>query len=155
MMHDNTEQKSFKTLRGFVNGNEADEEIYVNFSASLRIFGDIKDLDRVTQLLQIEPTTSHQKGERKGPDSAAYQHAMWVYQAPVSEEEPLSKHLEALWCVLQLRKDEILQLKKEFKVDIFCGYRSNCDHSGVELPSGSLEIFVQLQIPFGLSIVVI
>jgi hypothetical protein len=39
-------------------------------------------------------------------------------------------------------------------VDVFLGYRSNCDTAGIEVPHTSLEMFSELQIPFGLSIIV-
>jgi hypothetical protein len=39
-------------------------------------------------------------------------------------------------------------------VDVFLGYRSNCDHAGVEVPHESLEMFIELRIPFGVSIII-
>ncbi len=39
-------------------------------------------------------------------------------------------------------------------VDVFLGYRSNVDYAGVEVPYTCLEMFTELEIPFGLSIVV-
>jgi hypothetical protein len=37
---------------------------------------------------------------------------------------------------------------------VFLGYRSDCDTAGVEVPYTSLEIFIELEVPFGLSIIV-
>jgi hypothetical protein len=48
-----------------------------------------------------------------------------------------------------------MQLKQSATVDVFCGYRSNCDHAGIEVPWQSLEIFREVQIPFGVSIIVV
>ena len=45
--------------------------------------------------------------------------------------------------------------KKNLTVDVFLGYQSNCDHAGVEVPYQSLEIFRELRVPFGLSIIVV
>jgi hypothetical protein len=42
-----------------------------------------------------------------------------------------------------------------FKVDVFCGYRSNCDHAGFEVSHKCLELFVALEVPFGLSVIVV
>jgi hypothetical protein len=38
---------------------------------------------------------------------------------------------------------------------VFLGYRSNCETAGFEVPHTSLEMFTELQIPFGISIVVV
>ena len=45
--------KTFKTLRGFLEGDEPEVEIYFAYSATLRIFGEIPDLDEITRK-QIE-----------------------------------------------------------------------------------------------------
>lgn len=153
-MRDNDHPQFFRTLRGFLTGRETDEAIYFAYSASLRLFGVISDLNELTRRLGVTPTYTHRRGERRGPQSPPYPHDMWCYTAPVPESEPLPMHINALWDRFRERKEELLRLKKELTVDIFLGYRSNCDHAGVEVPAGSLEMFVELQIPFGLSIIV-
>ena len=50
--------------------------------------------------------------------------------------------------------DYLRALKKTVLVDVFLGYRSNCDHAGIEIPHTSLEMFTELEISFGISIVV-
>ena len=79
---------------------------------------------------------------------------MWSYTAPVNKTEPLHVHIDALWGTFRDRKQYLLQLKHGLKVDVFLGYRSNCDNAGVEVRYESLEMFVELQVPFGLSIIV-
>jgi hypothetical protein len=74
--------------------------------------------------------------------------------SPLPEEEKLEKHLDWLWENLGSHKAYILNLKDRFRVDIFAGYRSNCDHAGVEIPIESMQIYYELQIPFGISIIV-
>ncbi len=147
-------EESFRTLHGFLNGTEPDEEMYFAYSASLRIFGDISDLDEITSRLGLEPTNTHRKGDRKGPKSPPYKHDMWSYEVPISEEEPLAKHIDALWSKIKKHKDYLIELKETLTVDVFLGYRSNCDHAGVEVPSTSLEMFTEPRIPFGLSIII-
>jgi hypothetical protein len=79
---------------------------------------------------------------------------MWLYEAPVKESEPLHAHIEALWAAVRDRKQYLLDLKRTATVDVMCGYRSNSDTAGVEVPYQSLQIFQELQVPFGLSIIV-
>jgi len=79
---------------------------------------------------------------------------MWSYTSPVKESEPLHVHIDSLWNTFREHKEYLLELKKDLTVDVFLGYRSNCDHAGVEVPHQSLQMFMELQIPFGLSIIV-
>jgi hypothetical protein len=146
--------KGFRTLRGFLNGQEPAEANYFAYYASLRIFGNIRDLDEITQHLGIAPTSEHRQGDCPKPNSLPYKEDMWSYTVPVSENEPLHVHINELWRTFKERKDYLIQLKRDLKVDVFLGYRSNCDHAGLELPFDSLEIFIELQIPFGISIIV-
>lgn len=148
------DNKGFRTLRGFLNGQEPDERIYFAYSATLRIFGEIPDLHEFSQRLGIAPTSSHRRGEKKGPNSPPYTHDIWSYTSPVKESEPLHVHIDSLWNTFREHKEYLLELKKGLTVDVFLGYRSNCDHAGVEVPHESLEMFKELQIPFGLSIIV-
>ena len=67
------------------------------------------------------------------------------------QDRASSIHIDALWGTFRDRKQYLLQLKHGLKVDVFLGYRSNCDNAGVEVPYQSLEMFVELQVPFGLS----
>jgi hypothetical protein len=149
---DNDER--FRTLRGFLRGDEPNEETYFAYSATLRIFGDIPDLDEITRHLGVGPTSAHRKGDRRVPVSPPYKHDMWSYMVPVNRTEPLHVHIDALWSTFRDRKQYLLQLKRDLKVDVFLGYRSNCDNAGVEVRHESLEIFTELQVPFGLSIIV-
>ena len=154
-MDNHDEMNSFQTLRGSVEGQEQEEEIYFHFCAALRIYGRIGRLERIDKLLGVAPTSFHRKGEQKGSLSMVYEDDLWMYQANVAEDEPLDRHLIALWEVLRPRKAELLTLKQQLNVDVFCGYRTNCDHAGIEVAPECLEMFAELSIPFGLSIVVI
>jgi len=133
-----------------------DDGTYFACSATLRIFGNIPDLDEITWHLGVAPSETHRKGERGwGPSLPPYEHDMWSYNAPVEKAEPLHVHVDALWNTFRERKEYLLQLRQDLKVDVFLGYRTNCDHAGVEVPYQSLESFRELQIPFGLSIIVV
>jgi hypothetical protein len=81
------DDKEFRTLRGFLNGHEADEANYFAYSATLRIFGNIPDLDDITQRLGISPTRTHRRGELLKPDSPPWKDDLWSFTAPVSENE--------------------------------------------------------------------
>jgi len=147
-------EKSFRTLRGFLVGKEREEDTYFAYSASLRIAGEISDMGKISATLGLSPTHSHRKGERRGPKAAPYHQDMWSYSPPVEKSEPLHRHIDALWSKLKPHQRYLLELKQSLNVDVFCGYRSNCDTAGIEVPHTSLEMFIELEIPFGVSIIV-
>lgn len=147
-------EKSFRTLRGFLAGAEREEETYFAYSATLRIFGDIPNMDEISANLGLQPTNSHRKGEKRGSRSPVYRDDMWSYSPPVDKREPLHQHIDSLWGKLKPHKHYLLGLKKSLSVDVFLGYRSNCDTAGITVPYTSLEMFSELEIPFGVSIIV-
>lgn len=153
-MNDADSERQYRTLQGALSGEEANEPRYFSYSATLRVFGMIPDLDDLTGQLGIKPTHSHHRGDRRQPTAEPNKHDMWLYRAPVDKEEPLHVHIDALWSCFKEKKGYLLQIKENVTVDVFLGYRSNCDHAGVEVPHKSLEMFMELQIPFGLSIIV-
>lgn len=153
-MDDNNTATSFETLRGFLNGQEPRDQPYFAYRASLRVFGVIPDLREITNRLGVEPTHSHRRGDRRKETSPPYRHDLWRYTAPLREEEPLHAHIDALWDIFMNKKQHLLEFKRNLSVDVFLGYRSNCDQAGIKIPYDSLKMFTELQIPFGLSIIV-
>lgn len=158
-MADPEKPKMFRTLRGFLNGKEPDEENYFHFSASLRIHGTDVPLDEITNRLGVQPTHVHRKGElrngeRAGPGARGYPADMWRFQPSLPETEPLDRHIEALWQLVRSQIDYLKALKQHFKVDVFCGYRSNCDHAGFQVSHECLELFTALEVPLGVSVII-
>lgn len=131
------------------------EDYYFCFTASLRIYGDIEDLDEITSVVGVKPTSSHLKGDRRSERAKPYKQAMWAYEPNIPETESLSKHLNALWGAIGESAEKIKKLKEKYRVDIFCGYRSDCDHAGFEVDHNSLTIFNKLEVPFGVSVIVL
>lgn len=147
-------RKGFRTLRGVITGDEPDEHPYVASSATLRIFGDQLDLDAISRRLRLLPTNTHRKGEQRSPKARPYEHDMWSYRPALSEEQPLDAHIDALWADIKQAADYLRARTHIATVDVFLGYRSNSDHSGVTVPSRSLAMFITRDIPFGLSIII-
>jgi hypothetical protein len=146
--------KAYRTLRGFLGGDKPDEANYFCFTAALRIHGVDLPFEEITRQLRVQPTHIHRKGERRGHQSPDWRDDAWHYQPPVPETEPLARHIEALWDVVRPAIDYLKALKQSFEVDVFCGYRSNCDAAGFEVPHTCLELFTALEVPFGVSVII-
>src|SRR5262245_49254069 len=132
-MNDHDESNTFRTLRGFLNGEEPDEENYFCVSVTLRIHGDEVPFEEISQRLGVQPTHHHRRGERWGPRSPAWRDDAWHFEPALPESEPLERHIEALWEVVRPQVEYLKALKQRFKLDVFCGYRSNCDTAGFEV----------------------
>ncbi len=147
-------ERSFRTLRGFIDGDEPDEPSYFAHSASLRVFGKRLEFDRIAEELGLQPTKTHREGERAGPRSPPYDRDLWLYAPPIHEERPLAEHIDALWHAIGHAERFLLEYKKVADIDVFLGYRSNVDHPSVQVPHTCLEMFTRLQIPFCMSIII-
>lgn len=131
-----------------------EEPVYFCFSASLRIFGDGLDIDEVTRRLGLTPTHSHRKGQLHGARSVPWPHDMWSYEAAVDKARPLHEHITALWDAVRPHIPYLRELKRKFHVDVFCGYRSNSGTAGFEVDHRCLGLFAELEVPFGVSVIV-
>jgi hypothetical protein len=131
------------------------EEPYFCFSATLRIFGEIGDLDAISRTLGLQPKHTHRKGERKSPSRPdTWKEDAWLYEPPVDENRSLEEHIMALWDRLRPNMDFLKSLKASHKVDIFCGYRSNSCTAGFEVSHECLGLFIELEVPFGVSVLI-
>ena len=148
------DRRTSNTLRGFLTGEPTNEELYFAYSATLRIFGKIPSIEQLTVELGLEPTSYHRTGERRGPKSPPYEHDMWSFSPSLPENRPLSEHIDSLWQSIKPKATYLKHLKHTLTVDVFLGYRSNCDHAGIEVPHTCLEMFTELEIPFGLSVII-
>jgi len=126
---------------------------HFRYSATLRIFGDPLDFDEISRRLGVAPTRILRKGERRY--SEVVPDDMWQYAAPVDRSHHLEKHIDALWAAIKDAKDYLIALKESASVDVFLGYQSDSSNAGVTVSHTCLMLFMELEIPFSLSIIVI
>ncbi len=131
----------------------AEPEYFFRFGATLRIFGDIGDLEAITAELGIVPTHAHRRDEKLLPTSPrGYEHDMWSYSAPVPRGRPLQVHLESLWLAVRPHVAYLKGLKERLSVNVYCSYHTNCSTGGFEVDHRALIIFAELEVPFGVSV---
>ena len=61
----------------------------------------------------------------------------------------------ALWDAIRPNVAYLKSLKRTLTVDVFCGYRSNCPTAGFQVGYECLGLFAELEIPFGVSVIVV
>ena len=130
----------------------SEEPVFRRFRASLRIAGEGLDFDEICRTLGLTPTHQHRKGETHGEGSRRQD--IWIYDAPIDRERPLYEHIMALWDAVRPQIPYLRELKRKFDVSIFCGYRSNSSTAGFEVGHHCLGLFAELEVPFGVSVII-
>jgi Domain of unknown function (DUF4279) len=132
--------------------SQKDEPVFRRFRASLRISGDGLGMDEISRTLGLTPTHTHRKGEPHGNGSRSQ--SIWIFEPAIDRTRPLDEHIMALWNAIRPHIPYLRELKQKFHVDIFCGYRSNSDNAGFEVDYRCLGSFAELEIPFGVSVII-
>ena len=131
-----------------------DEPAYLRFSASLRIFGDGLDFEEISRTLGVCWTHAHRKGERRSPSSQPWPNDMWIYQPRVNGKRPLDEHIIAVWDAVRSNIGYLRDLKRKFQIDVLCVCRSNSDGANFKVDQRCLGLFVDLDVPFEVSVIV-
>ena len=121
--------------------------------ASVRIFGTVKDLDRITKRLGIKPSHTHRKGETASR-FANYRHDGWILTAAVRRDRKLSEHLRWLQRCLRRKENYLRRLTRQYDVDLYCSYHSNYDQGQLEFPTEILAWCTKVGMPIRVSILV-
>lgn len=104
----------------------------------------------------IKPSECHCIGDMAHIKSGRkWENDIWILKSPLSEEEDLTKHLKWLCKSIEPHFDYFKELiDKGIKIDVFCGYRSDCDHAGFSIKPEALEVFHTLKIPLEVSVII-
>ncbi|MBN2534379.1 MAG: DUF4279 domain-containing protein [Spirochaetales bacterium] len=131
-------------------------EYYFNFSVSFRIMNAPEYHEKIKENTKIVATHVHKKGDIKSKtNNKRWENDIWILSSPLPKESQIDKHIEWLWQTIEPHIEFFFELKeKNVKMDIFCGYRTNCDNGGFNLDTKSIEILNKFKIPIGFSIII-
>ena len=126
---------------------------YRDSSASIRIFGTIRDLNSITKSLGVQPSHTHRKGE-PASRSVNYRHDGWILTAAVRRDRKLSEHLR--WLQRRFKRNEkgLRQLSQQYDVDLYCSYHSNYDQGSLEFAPEVVKWCARVGMPIRISILV-
>ena len=121
--------------------------------ASLRIFGEDLVPDEISSRLDLRPTQTHLRGQRKSERvSLAWKDSMWLLQSPLGTEEDLPRHLEWLLGKLEPKAGIVNEISAKFKMDFFCGFSSDNGQGGFTLSTELLRRLADIGIPITLDL---
>ena len=131
----------------------ATEEKYERYSATLRIFGKIEEMNVIGMRLGLEPTRVRLRGEPVEGTSERLELDFWEMTAPVTKDRPLEDHLAWLKSRLVPRGVVLRDIKTALSADLFCEYRSNHGQGGFSLSPEALAWLVELGIGLDVAVV--
>ena len=131
---------------------ERKSEYYKSYGASFRIIGESLPFEEIESILNLAATYKHRKGDKRG--NHVLQDDRWVLESLLPEDKELGEHLEWLWSKLCSQKQYLVDLKGKYHLDVFAGYRSDCDHCGTVISAQGIKICSELEIPLELSIII-
>ena len=123
-------------------------------SCSLRIFGEIGDLDRISHLFGVMATYTHRKGERRSERTPPHRADMCLYQPRILENASIEEQLVEICRVFRPHHDKIRDLLRDGNctVDLYCGYRATGNQGGFDLTPESLELSCRLGLRIAISV---
>lgn len=133
-----------------------DTEVYFACSASLRVMDAPERHSEIEEVTGLKPSHVHVKGEIAHKKSGRrWKSDIWLLKSPLGETVELSDHLNWLWQQVQPHQKYFQSLiKSDVKVDIFCGYRSNCDHCGFGIDPDAFNIAQKLGVRLEFSVII-
>ena len=110
---------------------------------SFRVFSPDLDPNEVTQVLQMNPDSMHQKGDypRGDPKYSPYKHGMWTLESKIAKEEPL--------IVLEPQREGLQELSQHHIVDFYC---SLFWQNGYDLPAQLVKRMAGIGAGIGVSV---
>ena len=98
----------------------------VAVKAAFRVMGPDLDPAAISQLLELEPTEAHRRGDprlgKSGRRYADFSEGLWGWRPDLTESEPLAEHLRALLDVLEPKAMALQQLQEMgLRLDLFVG----------------------------------
>ena len=123
-------------------------------TASVRVFGDDLDPDRVTELLGTAPTTSYQKGDLVSPKrtDTVRKYGMWSLSVEDAEPDNFEQQVKQLLSKLTQDLTVWHSLSKRFEVDLFCGFFMDNRNQGFSLPVATIAALAERHISPGFDV---
>lgn len=111
-------------------------------TATLRIHSRTLNAQKISALLETEPTGTKVMGERlssHNPNSAVAESHLWRLESGLTSDRPLEDHIEKLVEFIEQKLPAFKELMKECESDLFCGYSSESGQGGFVLKSKMLK----------------
>lgn len=134
--------------------SQIQKELSQSFAVEFRIIGNNLIPQEITELLEIEPSNSHKRGDsnagftKKGKvvRYAPFSSGLWSIKSRLTKSTSFEEHIMGVLELLEPVKDKIKELScRGYKVDFFCGYFFSSEiQAGVSLDSNILKCISDL-----------
>lgn len=125
----------------------------------MRIFSEILTSSEIQAILGVEATRAYSKGDPiygrdksgKKVKAGIRRNSGWLLSSPSDGDPNLAEHLRRLLDVIDPKTDELKQLSKKCKIDIFCGYGAE-GQGGFTLDVETINRLAKLNLNLGLDL---
>ena len=129
------------------------------FTLSLRIYGSSHNREEACRALGVQPNEVYRAGEPvpkkfSGPKLETWPNDVFVFNSPLDGSSAFSEHLSWV-CRLIEQHDEFLAdfVRKDGKVDIYCGVGSPTHINSFQLSAAQMLILGKMQVSVFLRVV--
>ena len=91
---------------------------YTNHKASLRIMGECFDVHKITEVLEVCPDETWNKGDFIRNTGKKRTYTAWIYNTELLESPDLNMSVKQIMEVFGEKADKIILLKNEFDLEI-------------------------------------
>ncbi len=114
--------------------------------ATLSVFSTSLSVEDITRRLDLQPTSTHAKGEPRGFRRAdgsvdptnAWSESAWHLISPLGREANLEEHIKWVLYAIEPRSTSMNTLRTECRVRLFCGFASHGGQGGFALQPETL-----------------
>lgn len=111
-------------------------------SASIRIASRSTDADRISRLLDTEPSVSYKKGlpvNSRNPGGPLRQEHLWIMESGLDTSRSLDAHLAKLVTFIEQKTEDLKRLLPDCEIGLFCGFSSGNGQGGLVLNADLLK----------------
>lgn len=113
------------------------------YSVALVVYGDFQSQEDVSNVVGIQPTLFHKKGERKS-EKRVWEKSVWAFEVSMSPTrrgwESLENGLNSLLEIIGPKRESIAKLGERYEVAFRCGMFNEGSQANVIFPAGLLHV---------------
>jgi len=120
-----------------------------DISASLRISSKVLDVSDITNILDLKPKKTLNKGEIisfKSPIKRLRQESKCLYDSGLESDASLDEHLAKLTNLLEIYREQFVELLNDCSRDICCSYTTYSGQGGIALDHNLYPILNEFKV---------
>lgn len=127
-------------------------------SALLRIASKTRRVEEISNILNVEPTESFDKGDIisvRSPNPSFRKEALWLFDSNIPKTALLEEHINKLIDFIKSQTNELLKLKNDCDIELYCEYTSYNGQGGFVITHNIIRELAELPIDIVINVFLI